>query len=130
MFRSESGNKPVYAIKNELNLLLALNKQTITHDLPYLMDDGVMIFDGPKTGFESDNPNHFSVPLEQLALEIAKNKIMANTVATGAAFALLGFDLEPLLDRLEEEFAGKGKEIVEKNKGCASAGYDHVHERI
>lgn len=119
-------NKPVYAIKNELNLLLALNKQTITHDLPYLMDDGVMIYDGPKTGFESDNPNHFSVPLEQLALEIAKNKIMTNTVATGAAFALLGFDLEPLLDRLEEEFAGKGKESVDKNKGCASAGYDHV----
>lgn len=119
-------NKPVYAIKNELNLLLALNKQTITHDLPYLMDDGVMIFDGPKTGFESDDPNHFSVPLEKLALEIAKNKIMANTVATGAAFAVLGFDLAPLLDRLEEEFADKGKEIVDKNKGCASAGYEHV----
>ncbi|MCJ7776199.1 MAG: 2-oxoacid:acceptor oxidoreductase subunit alpha, partial [Desulfobulbaceae bacterium] len=123
-------NKPVYAIKNELNLLLALNKQTITHDLPYLMDDGVMIFDGPKTGFESDNPNHFSVPLEQLALEIAKNKIMANTVATGAAFALLGFDLEPLLDRLEEEFSSKNSEIIEKNKGCASAGYDYVHEKF
>ncbi|MCG2774650.1 MAG: 2-oxoacid:acceptor oxidoreductase subunit alpha [Desulfobacterales bacterium] len=123
-------NKPVYAIKNELNLLLALNKQTITHDLPYLMDDGVMIFDGPKTGFESDNPNHFSVPLEQLALEIAKNKIMANTVATGAAFALLGFDLEPLLDWLEEEFSSKNSEIIEKNKGCASAGYDYVHEKF
>ncbi|MFH1934155.1 MAG: 2-oxoacid:acceptor oxidoreductase subunit alpha [Pseudomonadota bacterium] len=123
-------NKPVYAIKNELNLLLALNKQTITHDLPYLMDDGVMIFDGPKTGFESDDPNHFSVPLEQLALEIAKNKIMANTVAMGAAFALLGFDLEPLLDRLEEEFSSKSSEIVEKNKGCASAGYDYVHEKF
>jgi 2-oxoglutarate ferredoxin oxidoreductase subunit alpha len=122
--------KPVYAIKNELNLLLALNKQTITHDLPYLMDDGVMIFDGPKTGFESDNPNHFSVPLEKLALEIAKNKIMANTVATGAAFALLGFDLEPLLDRLEEEFSSKNSEIIEKNKRCASAGYDYVHEKF
>ena len=70
------------------------------------------------------------MPLEQFALEIAKNKIMANTVATGAAFALLGFDLEPLLDRLEEEFSGKNIEIVEKNKKCASAGYDYVHEKF
>ena len=123
-------NKPVYAIKNEVNLMIALDKQTITQDLHCLMEDSVMIFDGPKTGFESDNPNHFSVPLEQLALEIAGNKIMINSVATGAAFALLGFDLEPLLDRLEEEFSGKGSEIVKKNKGCASAGYDYVREKF
>jgi len=70
------------------------------------------------------------VPLEQLAQEIAGNKIMINSVATGAAFALLGFDLEPLLNRLEEEFSGKGNEIVENNKGCASAGYDYVHEKF
>ena len=121
-------DKPVYAIKNALNLLIALDKQAITQDLPDLIEDGVMIFDGPKTGFKSDNPNHFSVPLEQFALEIAKSKIMINSVATGAAFALLGFDLVPLLDRLEEEFAGKGNEIVEKNKACASAGYDNVRK--
>jgi 2-oxoglutarate/2-oxoacid ferredoxin oxidoreductase subunit alpha len=36
----------------------------------------------------------------------------------------------PLLDRLEEEFSDKRIEIVEKNKECASAGYDYVHEEF
>jgi len=90
----------------------------------------MLIFDGTTTGFTSDNPNILSVPLEKLATEAGKSKIMVNSVATGAALALLGYDLQPLLDRLEEEFGGKGKEIVENNKNSASAGYRYVQENF
>lgn len=58
-----------------------------------------MIFDGAKTGFQSDNPYHFAVPMKQLAAEVGKSKVMLNTVAAGAVFAVLGFDLLPLLSR-------------------------------
>jgi 2-oxoglutarate ferredoxin oxidoreductase subunit alpha len=53
---------------------------------------------------------------------------MVNSVATGANFALLGFDLQPLLDRLEEEFSIKGADIVNQNKNSANAGYRYVQE--
>lgn len=121
-------DEPVYAISDKVDLLIALDRGTIEQDLPDLIDDGVMIFDGAKTRFQSDNPHHFSVPLEELAMQAGKSKIMVNSVATGAAFALLGYDLQPLLDRLEEEFKGKGKEIMENNKNSASAGYQYVEE--
>jgi 2-oxoglutarate ferredoxin oxidoreductase subunit alpha len=123
-------DEPVCAINNGLSLLIALDRKTITKDLPDLGKDGVMIFDGPKTKFKSDNPNHLSVPLEQIALETAENKIMVNSVATGAAFGLLGFDLQPLLDRLEEEFGSKGEEIIDNNKRCAFAGYEYVSKNF
>lgn len=48
---------------------------------------------------------------------------MVNSVATGAAFALMGFELQPLLDRLQEEFAAKGDEVVNNNQKSAQAGF-------
>jgi len=123
-------DEPVHAISDKVDLLVALDKGTIDQDLPDVIEDGLLIFDGPKTGFASDNPHHVSVPMETLAVKVGKNKIMVNSVATGAALALLGYDLQPLLDRLEEEFEGKGKEIVENNKNSASAGYRYVRENF
>jgi 2-oxoglutarate ferredoxin oxidoreductase subunit alpha len=121
-------DEPVHAISHKVELLIALDKRTIDEDLSHLIENGVLIFDGTTTGFTSDNPNHLSVPLEKLATEAGKSKIMVNSVATGAALALLGYDLQPLLDQLEEEFAAKGKEIVGNNKNSASAGYRYVQE--
>jgi 2-oxoglutarate ferredoxin oxidoreductase subunit alpha len=120
----------VLAISDNVDLLIALDKGVIEHDLPDLAEDGVMIFDGEKTDFRSDNPNHFSIPLEKLATQAGKSKIMVNTVATGATLALMGFDLQPLLDRIEEGFGRKGKDIVEQNKASASAGYSYLQEHF
>jgi 2-oxoglutarate ferredoxin oxidoreductase subunit alpha len=89
-----------------------------------------MIFDGQETGFQTDDPNHLSVPLGKLATKAGKSKIMVNTAATGAAFSAMGFDLQPLLDRLEEEFAAKGQAAVDNNKNSAGAGYTYVRENF
>jgi 2-oxoglutarate ferredoxin oxidoreductase subunit alpha len=121
---------PVHAISDNVDLLIALDKGVIEEDLPDLAEDGVMIFDGEKTGFQSENPNHFAIALEKLATETGKSKITVNTLATGAAFAVLGFDLEPLLNRLEGEFGKKGREVVEDNKRSASAGYQYVRKNF
>jgi 2-oxoglutarate/2-oxoacid ferredoxin oxidoreductase subunit alpha len=121
---------PVYTVNNRVNILVALDRETIRQDLPSLTTGGVMIYDGGETEFESDDPNHVSVPLSKLAVDAGKNKIMANTVATGAVFALLGFGIEPLLQKLEENFGIKGPAIVESNKNSASAGYRYIREHF
>jgi 2-oxoglutarate ferredoxin oxidoreductase subunit alpha len=113
-----------------VDLLIALDKTTIDKDLDDLAEDGLMIFDGDNMDVKPDKPNYFSIPLEKLANEAGKGKIMVNTVATGAALALLKFDLQPLMDRLEEAFGRKGEEVVENNKKSASAGYNYVQENF
>ena len=123
-------DEPVHTIRDRVQLLIALDKRTIDQDLPDLDEDGVMIFDGQKTGFTSGNPNHFSIPLDKMASETGKGKIMVNTIATGATFALMGCEEQPLLDYLGEEFSDKGKDIVEQNKSSASAGYRYVLEHF
>ncbi len=121
-------DRPVLSIKQRADLLIALDAQQIDADLGELADDGVLIFDGEQTDRRTENPNHLSVPLESLANEAGGGKIMANTVATGAALASIGAELEPLLDYLEEQFRQKGAETVEKNQACATAGYRYVLE--
>jgi len=119
---------PVLAIKENPDVLIALDAQTIAQDLQALAEEGVLIFDGEQTGYSSENPNHLSLPLERLATEVGGGKIMANTVATGAALASIGFELQPLLNHLEEQFRDKGRETVERNRASASAGYRHARE--
>ena len=119
-------DEPCQTLCDKIDLLIALSEGSIESDQTDLTADGLMIFDDEATGFTSENPSHLSIPMGKLALEAGKNKIMANTVATGAVLALLGCDLQPLLDRLEEEFSAKGPEIIEKNGNCASSGYRFV----
>jgi 2-oxoglutarate/2-oxoacid ferredoxin oxidoreductase subunit alpha len=119
---------PVQTFRDQVDLLIALDKGAVTADLPDLAKDGVMVFDGEKTGIASEQANHFSIPLEKIATEVGNNKIMVNSVATGAAFALLDFALQPLLDRLGEEFERKGAEVVRSNQDSASAGHRNVKE--
>lgn len=119
-------NVPVRAPGDRVDLLVALDRETIDRDLPALGEGGILVYDGEKTGFRSSSPRHVSVPLERLAREAGGSAVMMNSVATGAVLALLGQDLDPLLDLLAEEFGSKGKEIVEKNRASARAGYQEA----
>jgi 2-oxoglutarate ferredoxin oxidoreductase subunit alpha len=123
-------NAPVEAVSDDVHLLVALDQGTIEQDLPHLVEDGVMIFDGTRINFNPTRPNHVSVPLEELAVKAGKSKIMVNSVATGAALACLGFEVQPLLDRLSVEFRNKGDEIVANNRESALAGYRYFKDHF
>ena len=104
---------PVHAVGENVDLMIVLDAEAVEQDIKDLAEDGVMIFDGSKSAFKSDRPNHFSLPLEKLATEAGKSKIMINSVAMGGVFALLEFDLQSLLDRLDEEFERKGEDVAD-----------------
>ena len=46
-------DEPVHTMRDRVQILIALDKRTIDQDLPDLDENGVMIFDGQKTGFTS-----------------------------------------------------------------------------
>jgi 2-oxoglutarate ferredoxin oxidoreductase subunit alpha len=123
-------NEPVHAVADKVQILVALDKETTRQDIDCLADNGVLLFDGDGSGFTSENPNHLSIPFTQIASEVGKNKIMINSVATGAAIALTDFELQPVLDCLQEQFQQKGPETVENNQKSATAGYDYVRRNL
>ena len=121
---------PVRAVSDAVQILIALNEETTRRDIDCLAEDGVMLYDGDTLDFASDNPNHVSIPLARLASEAGKSKIMINSVATGAAVALMDFELQPVLDCLQEQFHQKGAETVKSNQKSATAGYDYIRQNL
>ncbi len=123
-------NAPVQAANDKVHILIALDEETTRQDIECLAAGGFLLFDGETVDFTSENPDHLSIPFSRIAAEIGKSKIMINSVATGAAIALMDIELQPVLDCLKEQFQQKGSETVENNQKSAVAGYDFIRRNL
>ena len=112
--------------REKVDILIALDLNTIETHKAALSEKGIIIYDGAfiKKGF--DSPEFSNIPFEAIAVEAGGNRIMANTVATGAVLGMLGMDLTIFEDIIRERFRKKGEEITGKNITSARAGFDHA----
>jgi 2-oxoglutarate/2-oxoacid ferredoxin oxidoreductase subunit alpha len=124
-FRVRVSDSKVGAIAEDVDILIALDRDSIELHQPEMVTQGIIIFDGEKIkGVSSNNGSLFRVPLEKLAEAKAGDKLMLNTVALGAALAVVNYDLNILNMVLVDRF-GKGG-IADRNIAAAKAGYDYV----
>jgi 2-oxoglutarate ferredoxin oxidoreductase subunit alpha len=125
LFRIRVSDSKVDAIAEEVDIMIALNMDSIELHQPEVVAEGVIIFDGEKIkGVSGNNGSLLSIPLEKLAEEKAGDKLMINTVALGAALSAVNYDLNMLNEVLVDRF-GKG-EVGDRNIAAAKAGYDYV----
>ena len=127
-FRVRVCDREVLALSENLDILIALNRETIDLHKDELKPGGVIIHDREQTKFEDDCTACLDVPLNRLAIEAAQNKIMTNTVAVGAAIGLTGYDFTLLEVVLKKEFAKAGDKIVTDNIQAARAGFDFARQ--
>ncbi len=118
-------DKPVYAPKSSIDLLVALDKVSIPLHMNELTPIGQVIYDPVLTGKIEGKTNFVEVPFLRIAEENG-NKVMANTVATGAVLGMLGMDIKTLLEIIEETFTKKGEDVINANKKSAMEGYDYA----
>ncbi len=126
-FRVRARDTEVGTISETLDLLLALNQETVDLHWQRMARDGVIVANDGKVQAPGD-VNFLPVPLERLAEEKAGAKLMANTVGLGAALGLAGYDLEILNNVIREHF-GAG-EIAEGNVVAAGAGYEFARDNF
>ena len=125
-YRVRASDVSVQAISERLDVLIAIDQQSIERHHTELKEGGVAIFDHDRLNSEGKKLNSLSIPLQKLAEETTSNKLMTNTVGVGAAVAVGGFDFEILADVMKGHFEHLGKEMVEANIKAARAGYDHA----
>ncbi|MBM3155246.1 MAG: 2-oxoacid:acceptor oxidoreductase subunit alpha [Chloroflexi bacterium] len=123
-FRVRVKDSEVRAIAEPVDVLIALNRESIELHRKELVKGEVIVFDDEKTKEASDRSSIFGVPLSRLAEEKAGNKLMSNTVALGATLGLVGFELSTLDQVLRDHFH-KG-ELAENNVKAARAGYEYA----
>jgi len=127
-FRIRISDNEILSISEKLDILIALNKETINLHSEELKSTGIAIYDGEQTRIDVPGNNYFNVPLEKLAEEKVKNKLMANTVAVGAAIGLCDFDFNILSAVLTKEFIRHGEKVVTDNILSARAGFNYAIE--
>jgi len=113
---------PRFAGRDRADLLVALTDPAREILGGELADGGVVLYDGASVD------GTVAIDFEAAAEEAGGEKVMANTVAAGAVFALLGCDIERLCDYLGTQFKKKGDAVVEANVRCARRGAELAGE--
>ncbi len=122
--------KPIRAISDDLDILVAFDQESIDFNAHELRPGGVIVADakfGP-TIPDGVNARLFAVPITKIAEDLGTS-LMKNMVASGASWALLGLPLEVFNKAVEEEFGRKGPAIVEKNIEAVKNGAEFVLEQ-
>jgi len=127
-FRIRVSDSRVLALSEKLDILVALNNESIDLHTGELNDDGIIIYDGEQTKVEVKGNKYFNVPLVRLAEDTVQNKLMSNTVAAGAVVGLTDCDFDLLATVLKQEFARHGEKVTEENVAAAKAGFGLARE--
>jgi 2-oxoglutarate/2-oxoacid ferredoxin oxidoreductase subunit alpha len=122
-FRARISDREIRAISEPIDILLALNAQTVERHLAEMAPGSLIVADAANITPAQFGTAVLPVPLGELAEE-AGGRIMLNTVAIGVLIALLDYNIEMLNTVLLERFSG---ESGQANINAAKAGFDFVH---
>ncbi len=122
--------KPIRAISDDLDILVAFDQESIDLNAHELRPGGVIVADAKfsPTIPEGVQARLFAVPITSIAEELGTS-LMKNMVASGASWALLGLSMDVFNKAVEEEFGRKGPAIVEKNIEAVRRGAEFVLEQ-
>jgi 2-oxoglutarate ferredoxin oxidoreductase subunit alpha len=118
------GTKKITSHSNNLDIILALNKETVDYHKERLKDKGIIILED---SLEYDDKRVLSLPLNTISKKIGNTKVKGS-IAIGAILKLFGFNDEFVKISLEKNF--KKEEIVEINLKAIKEGINLVEKKI
>ena len=119
-------DEEVYSHGDRLDLLLCLNQDTMDRHLGLMGPDTRVLYNGDNVTPGEPGAGAQLCPLPISDLTQSRNRLVQNTVATGAMIALLGEDFSTLEESLNLRFGRQGQAVVDENVRVARAGYDHA----
>jgi 2-oxoglutarate ferredoxin oxidoreductase subunit alpha len=130
MFQLRAGVRPVPSLGDQLDVLLAFNKEAWDLHHTALRPDGALIYDpGEQDVPETFRGTAYGIPFDGLArdLNLRKGK---NLIALGALAALFGFDFPELQATVKELYGRSRPEFIESNRMALLAGFQWVKDNI
>ncbi|MSQ36768.1 MAG: 2-oxoacid:acceptor oxidoreductase subunit alpha [Chloroflexi bacterium] len=155
-YRVRVGDEDVRSFKDNTDILVALDDETLTGDahhrrwathyghLHEVSEGGGVIYD-TETGYDHTAavrkdltfyPVPFMEVIKAALTEIGKGsqfrayEVMKNVVALGASLALCDFPFDLVASVVQDQFKGKREEIGALNVRAARLAFDHVREHL
>lgn len=125
-FQVRVSDKPVMASKEDIDILIAFDIESISEHAKEVKEQGQIVYDSSTIGKLENisSINTLDIPFTKLAIEHGGDKIMANTVAVGAIIGMLKMKLDILENIIKDTFKKKGESIIQANINAARGGYD------
>ena len=116
------GENKIYSHKNELDLILALDENTISYHKDRLKDDGIIISD---KSIKNEYKKIIKLPLIETAKGLSLSKAFTS-VAAGVILKYFSIDLE----NIDKYFSSKlSEDIRNKNIQAVKLGYDLIESK-
>lgn len=116
------GENKIYSHKNELDLILALDENTISYHKDRLKDDGIIISD---KSIKNEYKKIIKLPLIETAKGLSLSKAFTS-VAAGVILKYFSMDLE----NIDKYFSSKlSEDIRNKNIQAVKLGYDLIESK-
>jgi len=133
--RLRCGEQKVYSHGDRLNLLIALNQDTIERHAPQVNSGGAVIYNSDKVKLDpkllGDQVLPVPMPVASLVKPFGKAlPVMQNTVALGALVFLTGLEFETTVSVLSDTFKHKGQAVIDQNVSIARAGFDYARDHF
>lgn len=127
-------DEKIYAVRRPINILVALNQETIDFHKNELSADAVVIYNSDDAKVEDkefpESTEAIGIPLDDLAVKAGAEEIARNVVALGASFGLLKLPFDGLKNVIEFNFKKKGEQVISTNVAAALAGYNFIKNNI
>jgi 2-oxoglutarate ferredoxin oxidoreductase subunit alpha len=117
-YKVRIADRPVRSATARLDVLVALDQETITLESADLGPGGLVVADsqfGPKLTAGVDGIRMLEVPLTQIARD-AGGVLYRNMAALGATAALMNLPIEAFEDYVAKKFGRKGDSVVAQNR--------------
>lgn len=121
----------IHSYWDGLDVLIALNEESVDEHLHELVPGGSIIYDSnsiPKFAnrWQRHDVNWFPIPLTQIAKDKAGKDIARNAVSLGCAVQRLGFDFDVLSKAISDSFGGKRLDLAQSNVLAAESGFEYM----
>lgn len=121
-FSIQMGPDPLYGPTEAIDILVALNAETLEKHQTKLTENGIVL---AGDDIDTGDLNALRVPFK----ELAPKPLFHNTVALGVLGATVCNDVSILEKLLSDTFAKKGEEIVQANVDVVRAAFEWVRRQ-
>lgn len=130
-YKIRIATEPVLSTSDDLQILVALNQESIDRNWRELVEGGLILADSHfnPTLPEGCNATLLSMPLTEIAQEVG-NAVMKNIVSLGASSYLLGTPLNAFQDVVFEKFGRKSEKLAAMNRQALEKGYAYASEHF
>ena len=117
-------SQPLWAPREGVDILVALNQETVTLHQQEVALEGIIIFDESRDISAPEGVKSLALSPDTVLPETQAGDIAVNAGACGAILGLLEVPVAGLVSLLEQTFAAKGEEVVGWNRGAAQHGFE------